>query len=50
MRLNMLVSELEQVIKKKMEVTWKLLFNIDEVAKEREFFFKILLQIEVIPS
>ena len=45
--LNDLVQELEQSIKKKMEVNWKLLFNIDEVSKEREFFYKILIKIEV---
>jgi hypothetical protein len=42
-----LISDLEIDLKKKMEANWKLLFTIDEVSKERNFFYNLLLQIEV---
>ncbi len=45
--LDNLISDLEVDLKKKMESNWKLLFSIDEVSKERNFFYNLLLQIEV---
>jgi len=45
--LENLFTDLEADLKKKMESNWKLLFTIDEVSKERNFFYNLLLQIEV---
>jgi len=44
--LENLLHDLESDLKKKMETNWKLLFTIDEVSKERNFFYNLLLQIE----
>jgi len=45
--LENLLHDLEGDLKKRMELNWKLLFTIDEVSKERNFFYNLLLQIEV---
>ncbi len=44
--LENLLHDLEGDLKKRMELNWKLLFTIDEVSKERNFFYNLLLQIE----
>lgn len=45
--LDNLIGDLELDLKKRMESNWKLLFSIDEVSKERNFFYNLLLKIEV---
>jgi len=46
--LNEVIKELEVDIKKRMEYNWKFLFNLEEVSKERDFFFNLLSRIEEI--
>ena len=43
---KMLIKQLESEAKKKMEVNWKFLFSLDEISKERDFFFNLLHHIE----
>ncbi len=45
--LDNLTGDLEVDLKKRMEQSWKLLFSIDEISKERNFFYNLLLKIEV---